>query len=256
MVINRKMLTGTLIVSIVFSFLFIFPIGKMPGSENIADAAEVEEQEVTREIIVNGKGSVKTKPDTAYITIGVKTEKVNLQKAQRENSEKMNEVNSVLEKENISLENIKTLNYNVYPKKRWNKELNDNEIIGYSVTNLIEVKIEDIEKTGRIIDKVVSKGSNLINNIRFEVSDETKLYNEALKLAVKDANLKAEAMTEGLNIASIKPYKITENSYRVQPVYRDSMKTTGLSESSVDPTPINQGEQNITANVTVIFTFN
>lgn len=115
--------------------------------------------------------------------------------------------------------------------------------------------IENIDKTGDILSKVLDVGSNTVNGLRFGVSNEKKLYNEALSLAVKDAEAKALVMGKSYNIKNLKPVNITENSSYSTPYY----KNTSLNKRDTDGAenlPINQGKAEISADVIVEFNFN
>jgi uncharacterized protein YggE len=59
---------------------------------NYADTPQVQQ----RTISVSSEGTVKVKPDMAYINIGVQTENKSSKEAQQENAVKMNKVMQVL----------------------------------------------------------------------------------------------------------------------------------------------------------------
>jgi len=158
------------------------------------------------------------------------------------------------ELKNLGIEekDIKTLNFNISPNYNWS-ENGGGKITGYIVNNMVEVTINDLTKVGNIIDKVASNGSNSVSNLRFGLKDESSLYNKALELAVKDARSKAEAMGLGAGITNMSPVKITETSQRNNTmIFREAK---ALDNSSVTTTPINTGEIEINASVTIDFEF-
>lgn len=206
-----------------------------------------------RTITSSGEGAIEAVPDVAYVNIGVITEGLELSKVQSENSEKMTKVIESLTQLGIKKEEIKTTNYNVNPKYEWNKDTGKSTITGYTVSNILEVTINDISITGSVLDEVVTSGSNSINSVRFGLKNETDLYNQALELAVKDAKAKAEAMGKGLGIIYIQPLRVTELSNRSTPVYFD--KGAAAMEAAKVNTPINKGELKVTARVSIDFSF-
>jgi uncharacterized protein len=206
-----------------------------------------------RTITSSGEGAIEAVPDVAYVNIGVITEGLELSKVQSENSEKMTKVIESLTQLGIKKEEIKTTNYNVNPKYEWNKDTGKSTIAGYTVSNILEVTINDIAITGSVLDEVVTSGSNSINSVRFGLKNETDLYNQALELAVKDAKAKAEAMGKGLGIIYIQPLRVTELSNRNTPVYFD--KGAVAMEAAKVSTPINEGELKVTARVSIDFSF-
>lgn len=237
-------------VTLLFSTIMI-------SRNNIVEAGTVKtvktDVDQVKTITASGEGSVKITPDVAYVSIGVITENKVLSNAQSENSEKMTKVMASLTELGIKKEDIKTTNYNVNPKYEWNSTTGVSTIVGYTVSNILEITINDIAKTGNLLDKVVDSGSNNINSIRFGLKDESALYNQALEFAVKDAKAKAVAMGSGLGITNIQPVKITEVSSRNTPVYYD-MGAVAM-EAAKASTPVSEGELKITANVSIEFSF-
>jgi uncharacterized protein YggE len=67
------------------------------------------------------------------------------------------------------------------------------KLVGYSVSNQVRVKIRQITKVGKILDRLVTAGAMDIGNISFLVSDPSKALDEARKAAIADARRKAEA---------------------------------------------------------------
>lgn len=207
--------------------------------------------EVIKTITSTGEGAIKVTPDVAWVTVGVLSEHKELLKAQEDNTLKMNAVIKALTDSGVKKEDIQTTGYTVIPNYEWNQTTGKSNLIGYTVRNTVEVTINDLEKAGVILDKVVASGSNTINGIRFGVKDETTLYNKALEIAVKDAKVKAEAMAKGLGITNIEPLHITEVSNRYTPVYAEK----GMLMDSVSSTPISLGELEVSASVNVEFSF-
>lgn len=201
-------------------------------------------------IKVNGIASVEAIPDTAFINVGVVTEDKDLEKAQEEAKTRLNGINKTLEGLGIEEKDIKTLSYNISPKYVWNEKEMNNNIVGYTVSSYLEVKVKDINIVGKLIDKVTETGGNVVNGIRFKVSDELELYKKALELAVKNAEDKALAIGKPYNITKVRPIKIdeTSNISNYVPVDR------GATSSDLrNYTNINVGEMKITANVVVEF---
>jgi uncharacterized protein YggE len=221
-------------------------------NNNVVEANTVStETAEVRTISAYGEGAIEASPDVAYVSVGVITEGKELAKVQAENADKMTKVNASLTKLGIKKEEMKTVNYSVNPKYQWDEKTGNSTIVGYTVSNTVEVTINDITKTGTILDTAVANGSNSVNSVRFALKNQTDLYNKALEIAVKDAKAKAEAMGKGLSITNIQPSKITEVSNRTTPVYYESA-AMDMAKSS---TPISQGQLKVSASVSVEFSF-
>lgn len=210
-------------------------------------SAEESNTNTTGKINVTGTATVTAVPDTVTINIGVVTEDENLQKTQKDNAEISNRVINTLTSFNIPKENIRTFNYSIEPKY----EFKDGEQIfkGYTVSNILSVKTNDIKNLGAIIDKATASGANRINSIAFSLEDNSIYYNQALNSAVKNAVSKAVSIARTLRVQiNETPVKVTEENI-----------PTAFGEPSIMKavltTPVMPGQITITARVTALFKY-
>ncbi|WP_432408888.1 SIMPL domain-containing protein [Wukongibacter sp. M2B1] len=209
-------------------------------------------------VTVNGEGTVKVKPDIAYINVGVEIFDTDAKKAQDDNAKLMDEVLNSIKKSGIKDEDIKTISYNIYKSTKYepasfgNKE---NRVEGYYSRNIVEVTIRDIEAVGKIADLAGDSGANIISNIRFGINDEDKYYEEALKLAMESAKGKAEALLSTFGAKADKPYRIYENSNGAPIIYRDSAMLKNSMAAEGYDTPVESGELEVTARLSVEYKY-
>lgn len=204
-------------------------------------------------ISVQGEAVVNAVPDIAYVSIGVETSNKEMQVAQKENKDKMNNIISELNKLGIDKNDIQTKSYNVSPEYTWDDNYKKSVVTGYRVVNIVKVKIKEIDKCGKILDAIAKKDANIVYGVEFAISDAEKAYQEALKSAIKNAEDKAKAMVGYFGKTQLTPTNIkelTSNSYVPSPIYRDAVNSI---EASV--TPINPGEIEIKAQVSVDFIY-
>ena len=122
-----------------------------------------------RTISVSGSGSVKVPADMAKLTFSVQTKEATALASVQNNAAKMNKVYDALKKIGISVDNISTANYSLYQENYWK---DGKDIPGLYVTsNNITVILEDVEKSGLVIDTAISAGVNQMNGISFLVKD-------------------------------------------------------------------------------------
>lgn len=199
-------------------------------------------------IKVVGRGEVSVKPDAAEVGIGVITENKQLEIAQEENSKTSQRVIESIKDMGVLPKDIQTQNYYF----RINYDYIDGKQVfrGYEVSNYLKVLIRNIDNVGKVIDTSVKNGANNISFVGFKVSDSSKYYEEALKLAVDDAQNKAMSIAKTLNVKlNLIPVEINELSRgNIVPLTMD-MKSAVLS------TPIEAGENKITADVEGIFSY-
>ncbi|MFB5661506.1 SIMPL domain-containing protein [Alteribacillus sp. HJP-4] len=196
-------------------------------------------REDARRMTVTGNASVPAVPDTAAIQMSVVTESENATDAQQQNTETMEQVIVSLFEEGITRENIQTKDFTIFP--RYEYEDGDQVFLGYQVTNTIEVTIDDITQTGNVIDTAVQNGVNQVIGIRFYIKDSFQYYEQALGLALQQAERKAGelAVTMGVSLDPV-PLRIVEKlPETVQPQLF----------SAAGAVPIEVGQLDITAGV-------
>lgn len=235
----------------IFGVVGLLVVVLLAGNLGLFNNEVLAETDATLNVVsVNGAGSISVKPDIAFISIGVETENVDAGIAQNENKELMNSVMDALLASGLREDDIKTTNYAVY--ERYNYLDNGERDKYYAVVNTVEVKITDIEKVGEIIDLAAKAGSNQISSIRFGISNEDEVYNEALKLAMESAKMKANSIMSTFGKEAGAPAKVTEtNSFAgvVRAEYSLAM------DSKAAATPVSTGELTITANVSVEYNY-
>ncbi len=207
------------------------------------------EQNIRKGIMkINGVGIVKTEPDIAIVNLGVMTQNKNLEVSQKENAEKTTAVINDLLHMNISKKDISTSNYTIEPEYDFveGKQL----FRGYRVTNILNINIRELNNVGEIIDSAVSSGANIVNSIRFTVENPSLYYNKALRLAVKDAILKAKEIGNTLGVSIDEtPCKVVEESTT------NVFEGTSTLKTFSAVTPIISGELKITAKINAVFNY-
>ena len=110
------------------------------------------------------------------------------------------------------------------------------------------MRIRDVGKVAGVIDTLVGAGANDIGNVFFEVSQASKLLDEAREKAVADARRKAEIYAKAAGVTLGVPLSISEEG-APQPVYRAKMMQGAPMAAA--PTPIAQGEETLSVSVSV-----
>ena len=201
-----------------------------------------------RTITVTGMAEVKAKPDIAIISTGVESEAVTASEALAKNSAAMTRILATLKKAGIADDDIQTSSFSVAPQYNSN-DPEPRRIVGYRVTNQVTVRVRAIAKVGTILDALVQVGSNRINGVAFDIANQKPLLNEARKLAVADARLKAELLVAAAGVTLGKPQQISEygGGPSPQPMYRATVMAAPAS------VPIAAGQETVFANVTIVY---
>lgn len=197
-------------------------------------------------ISVQGEGKIYTKPDIAVMNLSVVTQGKSINDVQDENTEKMNDVVDFLKDFGIEDKNIKTIDYRIYPQYNYeNRKIP--EIIGYEITQTLEVKVKEMDKIGSILDEAVGVGINQISSLRFSVEDDEEFKQEARALAIQDAKEKAEKLAKELGVRLIKISGYSEGDSYDYRVFGEVGIGGGGSPQ------IQTGENEISVNVVLIY---
>lgn len=154
---------------------------------------------VPRSITVNGNGKVTATPTIAVTNVGLVTEKPDVASAQTENTQKMNTLVAAMQQLGIPKEDIQTAQYQIYPKYSYD-EKKGSTIIGYSVTQGIEIKIRDLTKISQVLAKAGEAGANQVSGIQFTIDDPKVLRAQAREEALKDVKAKAQKLATELGV--------------------------------------------------------
>ena len=122
---------------------------------------------------MSGVGEVSAVPDLAILTAGVEATAKTVQEARNQAAEAMDRMMQALTDQGVTAEEIQTRFFNISPEYIWNRTKEQQELVGYRVSNQISVKIRDLGSTGLIIDELAVAGGDLarIQGISFTVED-------------------------------------------------------------------------------------
>ena len=76
------------------------------------------------------------------------------------------------------------------PEQRQSGDVNP-RIVGYRVSNVVQVRVREADGVGRIVDGAVTAGANVVGHVQFTLADPSKAEAQARALAVQDAAAKA-----------------------------------------------------------------
>ena len=204
-------------------------------------------------ISLTGSGVATAQADQATVDLGVQITADSASVAIGENADAMSAVIQAIKALGISEDDIVTTSYSVYPQYDWTDT--GRVFKGYTVTNLVQVTVKDLDIVGDVIDAAAEAGANQINGITFGLSDEMReeLKTNAYITALTDAQNKAELIAETLGLSISGVQSVTENSY--VPVLSYSYAEGADMMKSYAPTPVLSGELAVTVNVYIVFLF-
>jgi uncharacterized protein len=205
-------------------------------------------------LIVSGSASNQTKPDKVIVSLGVETTDNTAQAALTSNSNLMNKVLESLKAAGVQENETSTSTFNITPNYNYSSNNNQGRLIGFTVSNSIQIESSNIESVSKWIDAAVSAGANNVNNIYFSLSNQKSdmMKNSLLKVAIDNAKIKADiaANAAGLKVIGVKSITVGEaGSPPPVPIF-NAKAFDGVAES---PTPIISGKQETSATVNIIY---
>ena len=196
-------------------------------------------------ISVTGEASISVPPDLAAVDAGVASDAKTAREASEANNAAMAKVLAALKAASIDAKDIQTSRLSLQPQYAPNRA-GPSSVVGYRASNRVTVRIRDVNKVAGVIDTLVGAGANDIGNILFEVSQASKLLDDAREKAVADARRKAEIYAKAAGVTLGAPLSISEEG-APQPVFRAKM----AAPLAAAPTPIAQGEETLSISVSV-----
>ncbi len=256
----KKLSLGGLIALFIFALAF----GAFVVFEIIYDFKSLGTSYPARTISVSGEGKVVAIPDIGQFTFSILTQGGrDLAELQSENTKKANEIINFLKEKGIDSKDIATQSYNVEPRYQYFSCPKDGgacpppEIVGYTVTQVVRVKVRDFSKIGNLFSGIVERGANLVSSLSFTVDDPNRLKNEARIKAIAQAKETAQNLARAGGFRLKRIFSITEDvpTPLARPYEDLGVGLAGsLKESPVSSAPtIEPGSQEITVKVNIVY---
>ena len=198
-------------------------------------------------VVMTGEAVVHSVPDRAWVTIAAESRASSPRDAQRRNAEAMAPVIDKLRATGVPADAIRTVVYDL--QQEWDFVNNRRVSRGYVARNMIEVRVDAVDRIGDLLEIAVASGATSVSGIRFDVKDRPKLEREALRLAVADARAKAEAAAEGAGRTIERVVRVEEHG--VQPRPPEPFTLSRESAQAADVPPISAGQIELRAQVTL-----
>jgi uncharacterized protein YggE len=204
-------------------------------------------------IVTSGEAQVRVTPDRATVLIGVQTRAATAAAAGADNARRQKAIIDTLKAMGLLADQIATQNYSVYPEMQYPPAGGPGRVTGYNVSNVVRVELRRVEQVGAIIDASLAKGANQINSIQFYASNASEARRTAMAEAVRDARADADVLARAAGGTLGSVIELTSSAPPIRPMYAE-VGMRSMAKDAVQ-TPIEPGEQVISANVSVIWQF-
>ena len=252
--INQEILKwGRIVLIISAIFLAVETLGVLKGFG--------ETDPAYNSISVTGEGESVAVPDIATFYFTVSSDGKTASAAQELVTTKMDAILLELKNQGIEEKDIKTTDYSVFPKYRYETKMMMSPPIsgrqvsdGYTANHSITVKVRDTEKAGTLLALVGEKGATYVSGLSFDIDDRDALIDEARAEAIKDAKDKAKILSRELGVKLVRVVSFYDNTGGGStPYYAEGMGGDMIKSSSAPAPTIPAGENKIKITVSITY---
>lgn len=203
-------------------------------------------------ITVNGEGRISAAPDTLTLGVGVGLQRDGVARATDDAARLAAGIIEALTAAGVDESDIQTSHYSIQPV--YDRHRDGQRLIGYRVSNQLQVTIRQLDRAGPVIDAAIGAGGNdvVVTGVAFSLEDDDAVVRDARRAAWSDAHRKADQLAElaGLTLGSAT--SITESFSPPAPIQR-YQAGLAMAESAGAGTPIQPGELETVITIEVTF---
>ena len=198
-------------------------------------------------LTVSAYGKVTVVPDVARVYLGVTLTKPTVKEARDAAARAMTDVIVAIKGLGVDDKDIQTTGLSLSARYAENSST---KIVGYVISEQVQVTVRDLDKAGDVVDVATAKGATDVNGISFELADPAKAQDDARAAAVTAARASGLAMAKAANVTLGAVVSIADASAPT-PIYYGA--ASGAAPMADVKTPVQPGTQDVSATVTVVF---
>lgn len=184
-------------------------------------------------LTVSATGESETRPNEARFALGVQSQAASAREASRLNNEKMQAVMTALRTFGVEPNNLQTreltLNRIDYGRERGQ----------FRAYNVIEVRLEQVDRAGDAITAASEAGANVLRGPQLVVADREAASRSAYAAAYRAARSRAETYADAAGLEIARVLTIRDGGQSAYPMTMD----TNMSAEVMAPPPIVRPEQ-------------
>lgn len=213
-----------------------------------AFAAEVQIAATGPVVELSVTESVSTAPDIANLSAGVTTQARTAVEAMRLNAEQMTNVIAQIEAEGVSGDDIQTSGINLSAEYDYDQQTRQQVFRGYRVANRVNVTLREIDRTGEVLDALVSAGATDLGGISWSVDDPVEARDQARTSAFEAARQQALEYAGMAGFEDIRLLELSENVPSGRPIAMAAREGAMLADVS---TPVRPGQVESSVTISV-----
>lgn len=195
-------------------------------------------------VVVSGLGRTSGTPDVLRVELGVQVRRPDVSTALRDANTVLSRVRAAVRDGGVDPKDVQTSEVSLYPAYTSKGAPN-----GYSVSEMLTVKLRDLGRAGRTIGAAVEAGGNAarVQGVSFALEDNTALLEKARDAAYADAKAKATRYAE-LSGRGLGQVELVSEQLPTQP---QPVAYAGSSAAVGSAVPLDPGQSQVSVSVTV-----
>ena len=160
------------------------------------------ESAATAEFTVQGSAQMMADPDMVSVTANTSVTAGTVGSAQEEMNKIVASATDKLLELGVLDDDIVTTNYSYYPRYNYDT----NTITGYEANHTLVITCRDVDMLDGVIGVLTDSGFSQIYSVNYDVSTRGELYQQALEMAIQQAESKAGQMAaaSGMTVTGLK----------------------------------------------------
>jgi uncharacterized protein len=202
-------------------------------------------------IRVTGDARVSAQPDRVQIDLGVQTQAPLSQDAASANARALEAALAAVRKAAGPGAQLKTVSYSLTPNYQYHTGGGEPTITGYTALNVVQVTLDDLARSGAVLDAATRAGANRVQGIQWTLRDQDAVRAEALREAATRARAEAQVLAGALDLRIVRVLTVEESSPQIVPVRTHVAMARAAAGAAEAPTPVEAGTLDVSASVTL-----
>lgn len=202
-------------------------------------------------IRVTGEARVSAQPDRVQIDLGVQTQAPLSQDAASGNARALEAALAAVRKAAGPGAQLKTVSYSLTPNYQYHTGGGEPTITGYTALNVVQVTLDDLARSGAVLDAATRAGANRVQGIQWTLRDQDTVRAEALREAATRARAEAQVLAGALDLRIVRVLTVEESSPQIVPLRTHVAMARATAGAAEAPTPVEAGTLDVSASVTL-----
>lgn len=206
----------------------------------LATGAPAQEAET---LDISASGQAKAEPDKAVVNLAVETRSDDPNTARSQLANQVSTMRNALRNAGITDDQVRTTEFSIYEEHQPRSprdEPEQKENTTYIAQHSFEVELDDLQRTGEIIDIAVENGATRISDVRYTLSEEKRRHvkSQAIDDAVANAETQAEALATATQVTRKRVQSVSTADTQVSPFTFASREAVADSGTTIETGPV------------------